>query len=310
MQVACVVHVLRQRTRFPKAQPRTSEGRAMWRSDTGFWRMTSITRTGVRRLCTRPIRARAERAVTLASCESDALVPAVMDRLREWTDDHILLFALSKSLPRAALSQLVSHITTSVPPHARVGVLSPALSPALVPDAPSKPVHAAALAAVPAEDAVTFRSTIRGAPRIAVGRWTMQKDLWHMGTELRADGLDRTGEWTSLWGRENAEEHVPETLASLQADDLDALLVCTDPRPEGLWEGLDARFPHAHLIGATAALTPFETGREHTMLGTGVYEDGAVGLAWRRPTSHLTRTLGGLVPLGPRLIITGYVLVY
>ncbi|WFD19966.1 hypothetical protein MCAP1_002210 [Malassezia caprae] len=267
--------------------------------------MASLARVGVRRLCTRPERVNAECAVTFASCDADALVPAVFDRLRAWNDDHILLFALSKSLPRTALGQLVSHITASVPPHARVGMLAPALSPALVPDAPSKPVHAAALAAVPAENAVTFRSTIRGAPRIAVGRWTMQKDLWQMGTELRADGLDRTGEWTSLWGRENAEEHVPESLAALQADELDALLVCTDPRPEGLWEGLDARFPHAHLIGATAALTPFETGREHTMLGAGVYENGAVGLAWRRPTSHLARTLGGLVPLGPRLVVTG-----
>lgn len=135
----------------------------------------------------------------------------------------------------------------------------------------------------------------------------MQKDLWHMGTEVRADGLDRTGEWTSLWGRENAEERVPASLASLQPRDIDAMLVCTDPRPEGLWEGLDAQFPHAHIVGATAALTPFETGREHTLLGAGIYEDGAVGLAWRRPTSRLCRTLGGLVPLGPRLGVTGYV---
>ncbi|WFD23602.1 hypothetical protein MEQU1_002296 [Malassezia equina] len=216
--------------------------------------------------------AQAERAITWASNDVEALVQAVMNTLRAWKDEHILLFALSKCLPRPALSQLVSQITTSVPPHARI---------------------------------VTFRSTIRGVPRIAVGRWTMQKDLWHMGTEVRADGLDRTGEWTSLWGRENAEERVPASLASLQPRDIDAMLVCTDPRPEGLWEGLDAHFPHAHIIGATAALTPFETGREHTLLGAGIYEDGAVGLAWRRPTSRLCRTLGGLVPLGPRLGVTG-----
>lgn len=272
--------------------------------------MASLARVGVRTLGTRCAPVRAERAITLASYDAAALVPAVLATLRSWEPDDILLFALSKSLPPAALTDLVTHITTSFSPHARVGFLAPPLPHALVPAADartSQPMHVAALAAVPADDAVTFHSMIRGAPRVAVGRWTAQKALWKMGTELRADGLDRTGEWKSLWGRENVEEHVPASLAPLHAHEIDAMLVCTDPRPEGLWEGLDARFPHAHLIGATAALTPFETGREHTLLGAEIYEQGAVGLAWRRPTSHMMRTLGGLVPLGPRLVVTGYV---
>ncbi|WFD42438.1 hypothetical protein MPSI1_001083 [Malassezia psittaci] len=79
-------------------------------------------------------------------------------------------------------------------------------------------------------------------------------------------------------------------------------------------EGLDAHYSHAKILGTTAALTPFETGREHTLFydteneKEKVYEDGAVGIALCDPSSSQTsleRVFEQLDPIGPRLELTG-----
>jgi len=99
-------------------------------------------------------------------------------------------------------------------------------------------------------------------------------------------------------------------LEALPARDVRALFLFSDAYAQGLMEGLDFHFSQAHVLGSVAAFTPFVTGREHTLFfqtpahSRGIYEKGAVGLAIRAPAS-LERTYSGLVPVGPRLAITG-----
>lgn len=92
------------------------------------------------------------------------------------------------------------------------------------------------------------------------------------------------------------------------------MLFASDARPHGLLEGIDAHFPHASVLGATATLTPFETGREHTLFydtpeaPRKVYEEGAVGVALthlRPREAVLEVTLEHLAPIGKRLEVSG-----
>lgn len=91
------------------------------------------------------------------------------------------------------------------------------------------------------------------------------------------------------------------------------MLFATDAYPQGLVEGLDARFPDADIMGTTATLTPFETGREHTFFydtpqaPRRVFDDGAVGIALcdsSPPKISMERIYEQLEPIGPRLELT------
>ncbi|KAL4401858.1 hypothetical protein ACI68E_001509 [Malassezia pachydermatis] len=240
--------------------------------------------------------------------DAAALVRAVDTTLSTWRSTQPnahLLVALSKSLPRSELAHMVKSITAHVP--SRVGMLVPPLSASTVRSTTSGTLHTAALALFPSTHAVPFRSTIPGTTRIAVGRWPNQKEAWNQRSHSRADRLDSTGEWQSLWGRENVDGIVPPELADVEPSEIDAIVFASDAHPQGLIEGLDTRFPNAHVLGATAALTPFETGREYTLLGgyEGIYDKGAVGMALLRPSkSHLARRIEQLAPMGPRLALT------
>lgn len=227
-------------------------------------------------------------AVTHVARDPASLVRAVRATLHAWPASHTLLFAVSKSVPRPAMAEIIDGFTTRT----HVGALTEPL--------PAPWPHSVAIAAFP--HARPFYSSITGAPRIAVGRWTAQKEVWRADPHERTDRLDAAGHWAPLWGRTNIEHRLPAPLQ--HANDIHSLLVLSDAYPEGLLEGLDYHFPHATLVGATAAFTPFETGREHTLLHQGIYERGAVGIALPTP-SILHRTLHQLCPRGPRLCITG-----
>lgn len=259
-----------------------------------------------------------ERAVTLVSRRAESLVPALDAALDAWrgAEPLVWLFAANKELPRDVLVDVVQRLHgESAPSGERLGFLSDALPTSVAPQTPGGDgaLHSVALAALPPSRAVAFRSTIPGVPRVAVGRWPSQKELWRRGADPRSDRLDTHGDWRGMWGRENIDNCVPEPLAQLS--DVDAVLCASDDRPEGLLEGLDHRFPGANVVGITSALTPFVTGRERTLFYgdasiARIHEDGAVGIALLAPRtapSVVDRTFDGLAPVGPRLEITGYV---
>ncbi|WFD31449.1 hypothetical protein MSPP1_002484 [Malassezia sp. CBS 17886] len=259
------------------------------------------------------------RTVTLASWDAASLVRAVAYMLQAWDSalppSH-LLFAVSRDMPGASLAECVAmlHTPGTIAAFSRTGFLSASLPPPATASARGTArMHSVAVSLFPAGSAVPFRSTIRGTARVAVGRSPQKKEVWKPGAQLRADRLDAETDWRALWGRENVAGDVPETLTTLGPEDVDALLFATDAQPQGLLEGLDARFPDACLLGAFAPLTPFQTGRELTLLHGAesalINEDGAVGLALlgaRGATAtRLVRTYAHLEPIGPRLALTG-----
>lgn len=87
----------------------------------------------------------------------------------------------------------------------------------------------------------------------------------------------------------------------------------SDPRPQGLLEGLEAHFPASRFTGIVAPYTPFETGRDHTFLLDGlegepnaIHDKGAVGIGFYAsdiPTS-ISRVYEGIEPLGHAMEIT------
>ena len=92
-------------------------------------------------------------------------------------------------------------------------------------------------------------------------------------------------------------------------------MFASDAYAQGLLEGLDAHFPDASVLGMTATLTPFETGREHTLFydtpqqSRRVHENGAVGVALYGTSpsnSYVERLYEQLEPVGPRLEVTRY----
>lgn len=252
-----------------------------------------------------------EKATTFMSADAAALRACVEQALASWAQpagDRVLFVAASKTLPRAELVGVLDACTAYA--STRVGVLVPALPAALVPGERA-PQHAVALASWSSADAVPFRSTIPGTPRIAVGRYASLKEAWHKPNVERVARLDDTHDWSSLWGRENVDGQLPPALEGFAPDEIGAVLLATDAHPHGLLEGLDARFGQAPLLGVQAALTAFETGREYTMLGgdRAIYDNGAVGVALRRRSGarRITRHFEHLQPIGTRLAVTGYV---
>lgn len=241
-----------------------------------------------------------EQVVTHIAGNAAALVPAVRSTLSTRPASDTLVFSISKDISRDVLQELVACLTEA-PQH--VGALTGSLY-----GAPGT-AYGVALASIPTSLATPFRSNIPGSPRIAVGRWPEQKEIWHANPHKRTEHLDSTGHWAPLWGRENVEHRVPLELEAPRARDVRALLLFSDAYAQGLMEGLDFHFSQAHVLGSVAAFTPFVTGREHTMFfqshthPRGIYEKGAIGLAIHSPAS-LERTYSGLVPVGPRLVIT------
>lgn len=241
-------------------------------------------------------------ATTLAAGDAAALVEPLRRALARVPSTSVLFYALSRDMPSHVLAQLVNTIRHS-PARTRLGVVSASLPLG------GGAMHSVALAAL--DDAVPFRSTISGGARIAVGRWPAQKDLWKMGSALRTDALDAGADWRALWGRENADNRLPDALEQADPASIGTVLVASDSRPQGLVEGLDAHYAHATVGGIIGARTPFTTGREHTLLADGIgadgiFEEGALGVA----IPAVTRTeasFDGLVPLGERLEITTYV---
>lgn len=165
-----------------------------------------------------------ERATTLTATKPESLLPALASKLAAWTAEqppHILLFSLSKHLPRAVLSEAVDMLHhRDVRAHARVGFLSSSLPASVAYDdaAGMEHLHAISLASIPETRGVAFRSTIPGTARVSVGRWPNQKETWNKGTEMRSDRLDQSGgrDWRGLWGKENVDLRLPDQLNELE----------------------------------------------------------------------------------------------
>ncbi|SPO27117.1 uncharacterized protein UTRI_10578_B [Ustilago trichophora] len=227
---------------------------------------------------------------------------------------------------------------------ARVGILSSPLPASLIPANAIEPgsppiatptLYSAALSLLPGVNAIPFRSTIPGRAEVAVGRWMDRKPSWQQGAERRADLLDDgngalpggSRDWRDIWGRENLEGKVPEGLETLNPNSAASFIFFSDTSPHGLMEGLATQFPASSVLGLTAPPTPFETGRDQTLLislpqGTpsgvqphsSVHTSGAVGVALvasndARDADHLPipsikTDFEGLLPFGPRREIT------
>ncbi|CBQ72650.1 conserved hypothetical protein [Sporisorium reilianum SRZ2] len=221
---------------------------------------------------------------------------------------------------------------------ARIGILSSPLPASLIPDNAIEPgsppiaaptLYSAALSLLPGVNAIPFRSTIPGRAEVAVGRWTDRKPSWQQGAERRADLLDDgngalpggSRDWRDIWGRENLEGKVPEGLETLEPSSAASFIFFSDTSPHGLIEGLASRFPASSVLGLTAPPTPFETGRDQTLLislpqggsagvqpHSGIHTDGAVGVALAAadhlPIPSVKTTFEGLQPFGPRREIT------
>lgn len=227
---------------------------------------------------------------------------------------------------------------------ARVGILSSPLPASLIPDNAIEPgsppiatptLYSAALSLLPGVNAIPFRSTIPGRAEVVVGRWMDRKPSWKQGAERRADLLDDgngalpggSRDWRDIWGRENLEGKVPEGLETLERSSAASFIVFSDTSPHGLIEGLATQFPASSVLGLTAPPTPFETGRDQTLLislpqggGAGVqphssiHTDGAVGVALvasndradvdRLPIPSVKTAFEGLRPFGARREIT------
>lgn len=226
---------------------------------------------------------------------------------------------------------------------ARVGILSSPLPSSLIPANAIEPgstpiasptLYSAALSLLPGVNAIPFRSTIPGRAEVAVGRWMDRKPSWQQGAERRADLLDDgngalpggSRDWRDIWGRENLEGKVPAGLETLDPNSAASFIFFSDTSPHGLIEGLATQFPASSVLGLSAPPTPFETGRDQTLLislpqgGAGVqphssiHADGAVGVALvasndARDADHLpipsvTTNFEGLKPFGPRREIT------
>lgn len=164
-----------------------------------------------------------ERAGTLFARKPEQLLQALDATLQDWREcvspdaETIFLYALVKNLPRDALADAVGRLRqVGGPACTRIGVLSNSLPPSLLRQDLTDPHdqgYSLAMAAIPKSRARAFRSTIPGAPRIAVGRWPEQKDVWKLGTAHRVDQLDTVGgDWRQLWGRENAAGRIPKEL--------------------------------------------------------------------------------------------------
>ncbi|EPQ30322.1 uncharacterized protein PFL1_01848 [Pseudozyma flocculosa PF-1] len=242
---------------------------------------------------------------------------------------------------------------------ARIGLLSAPLPSSLIPSNALEPgaapissptLHSVSLSLLPGVNAVPFRSQIPGRAEIAVGRWPDRKPAWQQGTERRADLLDRAHrstdtsaadepaqhtDWRDIWGRENVDGAVPPELDALDPNSVLSLLFFTDPSPQGLIEGFTSRFPRSSVLGLHAPPTPFETGRDHTLLmtlpetsaggrggtdaqrGDKIHKDGAVGVALvanvdaqgQKASKEIARPsvevrYEGLEPFGPRREVT------
>lgn len=226
---------------------------------------------------------------------------------------------------------------------ARVGILSSPLPSSLIPANAIEPgstpiasptLYSAALSLLPGVNAIPFRSTIPGRAEVAVGRWMDRKPSWQQGAERRADLLDDgngalpggSRDWRDIWGRENLEGKVPAGLETLDPNSAASFIFFSDTSPHGLMEGLATQFPASSVLGLSAPPTPFETGRDQTLLislpqgGAGVqphssiHADGAVGVALVAsndardadllPIPSVTTNFEGLKPFGPRREIT------
>ena len=227
---------------------------------------------------------------------------------------------------------------------ARVGILSSPLPASLIPANAIEPgsppitaptLYSAALSLLPGVNVIPFRSTIPGKTEVAVGRWMDRKQTWQEGAQRRADLLDgghsalRGGgrDWREIWGRENLEGKVPEGLESLDPESTASFIFFSDTSPHGLMEGLATQFPASSVLGLTAPPTPFETGRDQTLLlslpqgspsgvqpHSSIHTDGAVGVALvasndareadHLPIPRIQTDFEGLLPFGPRREIT------
>ena len=263
---------------------------------------------------------------------------------RPSSSDHVLLYSLSKDLPSDVLSEAIALLRADKEPSsdavkmARVGILSSSIPASLIPaqdetaSVSSSHLYSASLSLLPGINAVPFRSEIPGRAPIAVGRWPDRKPSWQSGSEQRADLLDDgnaaipggSRDWRDIWGRENIEGKVPDELQALDSTAAATFLVFSDPSPQGLIEGIASRFAASSVLGLYAPSTPFETGRDHTLLlslpghSDKIYADGAVGVALvanvdaegnaankQIAIPSVTTAFEGLRPFGPRHAITG-----
>lgn len=188
------------------------------------WRSPSVSRTlhGASTIRRQHTLVHAGRAVTWTSAHAEHLLPALRETLTAWekTPTSVLLFALSKSMPRAVLAEAVEVLHgASSPAKERVGFLTSSLPASLV-DAHADgtaTLHSVAVAAIPEGHGTAFHSSLPGAARIAVGKWPSQKETWTRGESARTDQLDAQAapSWQQLWGKENADLRLPEALATI-----------------------------------------------------------------------------------------------
>lgn len=273
---------------------------------------------------------------------------------------HVLAFAVDKTLPGDVLAE-TTRLLRDVPiPH--VGVLSDPLPYHWLPNtgdemdqntdasatqlARSK-FHTVSFAILPSSLVKPFHSTIAGTHEVKAGRWATGKPSFDENAS-RVDQLggpvqdsssapsndQSEGGWRQVWGKENFSGALPTQFADISRDShLLTVLLASDKAPQGLLEGLDAKYGRGDvpasasssnpLMGSFATNTFFETGgRDRCMFirqpGQGkesqVVQSGAVGFVFaldkasaaqkEKPRLHLTTPWQNMISLGQRREVT------
>ncbi|CAO1634489.1 unnamed protein product [Parajaminaea phylloscopi] len=263
-------------------------------------------------------------------------------------DDYVLAFAVDKTLPSDVLAE-ATRLLRDVP-IAHVGVLSDPLPNSWLPntvvgDSPAsgpaslaistQSYHTISLSLLPGSLAQPFHSTIPGAPEVKAGRWATGKPSFdesssrvqNLASSRDAEGgTGGTGGtegeigWRQVWGRENASGTLPSEFTEVTPEShLLTMVLGSDKAPQGLLEGLDAKYGDetasagsSSLMGAYASNTFFETGgRDRCMFfrqsasdkSGKIVQDGAVGLVLSLPKAA---GKSSTEPIGakPRLSLT------
>lgn len=276
-------------------------------------------------------------AKTIISMNAETLLEDLPVLKQDPDNTTAVLFNISRNTPPNVLSPLVKSFQDL--PFPAIGCLSHGHDGSNPPYMLSYALHKASDSVL--EMVVPFRSSIKGTPKIALGREVSQLEKNVHSTEWAGDSAV-------------VPEALPEELRKLRYVTLSHALVprlaknwtyrpglishliyFANDEPQGLMKSLDYRLPNTTRvsrfcgqfssytisdypsdlkgtqIGSIAAATPFATGRPYTLVsGPDIYSDGAVGIAFCRSPNPFTGLAGvkldygKLSPLGDSLEVT------
>ncbi|PPR03342.1 hypothetical protein CVT24_012582 [Panaeolus cyanescens] len=173
------------------------------------------------------------------------------------------------------------------------------------------------LAVFDSTNVIAFRSDLPSEEQPQVGRWHSFRKSAAGGSEIslnesRSSASNGPVDWEDVWARSSLQsDAMPVLPQELQkASDISHLIYFTAPHPTQLTTALSSHLPHATCLGLVAAPTHFITGRAVSLFMNGkIYDSGAVGLAFKRPTESQSRvkcetTFAGFQRLSNPMLVT------